>query len=73
MFLTDSKSEAKEKARKETAKHVEEFLARGGKIQEIPVGAITQEVVPYSLNVNGIAKAHPKRKKPAEDEGEDEA
>lgn len=48
--LTDtSYREHSEKLRKEIAKHTEEFLKRGGKIQVVPVGPIQHQEMPFKI------------------------
>lgn len=71
MFLTDSKSEAKTRARIAAEHDVAQFLAQGGKIQQIPIGVSTYTVTPYSITSKGVAKKNPALH--MKDEGEDEA
>lgn len=71
MLLTDFKSEAKTRARIAAEQDVAQFLAQGGKIQQIPIGVSTYVVTPYSVTSNGVAKKNPALH--MKDEGEDEA
>ena len=49
--LTDtSKREQSEALRKEIAQQTKEFLKRGGKIQEIPIGPIYDQDVPFTIS-----------------------
>ena len=49
-FTDTSKREQSEALRKEIEKHTQEFLKRGGKIQQIPIGPIYDQDVPFTIS-----------------------